>query len=200
MKLTDTQLIVLSESAKRDDRVVAWPAKLKGVAAMKVVAPLLRAKLLEEIKAIGTTAPWRRDEREGFNYGLRLTKAGLKAIAADEEEGGAPSNSAEGRARSRLKAVADGTDTRQPRAKGTSVRANTKQARVLAMLRAKDGATMAAMMSETGWQAHSVRGFLSAVVKKKLGLDLATEGNGEGRTYRIAVPKRQAKSGKARAA
>lgn len=50
-------------------------------------------------------------------------------------------------------------------------RSNTKQARVIAMLRAPAGATIDAMVQATGWQQHSVRGFLAGIVRKKLGLN-----------------------------
>ena len=43
------------------------------------------------------------------------------------------------------------------------------------------------MMDVTGWQQHSVRGFLAGTVKKKLGHTLASEKSGEGRVYRIAA-------------
>jgi Protein of unknown function (DUF3489) len=65
----------------------------------------------------------------------------------------------------------------------------TKHDRVLTLLRSKDGATIAAIARVTGWQLHSVRGFLAGVVKKKLGLDLASEKTKSGRLYRIVGKK-----------
>ena len=65
-------------------------------------------------------------------------------------------------------------------------RANSKQAQVLALLRGADGATIASVMHCTGWQPHTVRGFLAAVVRKKLGLKLVSEKTDGPRVYRIA--------------
>ena len=64
-------------------------------------------------------------------------------------------------------------------------RPDTKQSRIIAMLRAPGGATIAAMMTATEWQPHSVRGFLAGVVRKKLGLNLVIEQTAKGRVYRI---------------
>ena len=64
-------------------------------------------------------------------------------------------------------------------------RANSKKARVLALLRGANGATIATIMRSTGWQPHTVRGFLTAVVRKQLGLRLASEKTKRERGYRI---------------
>jgi hypothetical protein len=64
--------------------------------------------------------------------------------------------------------------------------AGSKQSRVIAMLQSPKGATIAAMMEATGWQPHSVRGFLAGVVRKRLKLKLASKKLDGNRVYQIA--------------
>jgi hypothetical protein len=72
-----------------------------------------------------------------------------------------------------------------PAASKQAARFNTKQDRVIAMLRTPAGATLTSLTAATRWQQHSVRGFLAGVIRKKLGLNLVSEQTDKGRVYRI---------------
>ena len=63
IKLSDTQLVMLSAAAQRDDRCLRPLEKLKGVAAHKVAAKLIAAGLVKEVKARAGTPIWRREEQ-----------------------------------------------------------------------------------------------------------------------------------------
>ena len=63
--------------------------------------------------------------------------------------------------------------------------ASSKQVRLIRMLQSPTGMTIAAMMKETGWQQHSVRGFLAGVVRKKLKLKLNSKKIDGSRVYRV---------------
>jgi Protein of unknown function (DUF3489) len=65
---------------------------------------------------------------------------------------------------------------------------NSKQSRVIAMLQLPSGTTIAAMMKVTGWQQHSVRGFLAGVVRKRLKLKLDSKKVDGNRVYQIKRP------------
>jgi hypothetical protein len=71
-------------------------------------------------------------------------------------------------------------------------RNGTKAALIVEMLRAPAGATIAGMMSATGWQSHSVRGFLAGSVRKRLKLNLISEPSDKGRIYRVKEPRSRA--------
>ena len=76
-----------------------------------------------------------------------------------------------------------------PKAKAEAAlpREFSKKAIVLDLLRRKDGATMAEIAKATDWQAHSIRGFISGNLTKKMGLTVESSKNEAGeRTYRIA--------------
>ena len=66
-------------------------------------------------------------------------------------------------------------------------RENTKQAQIIAMLQRPEGATINQIIEVTGWQPHTIRGVLSGMVRKKLGLNVvSTKAAGGERNYRIA--------------
>jgi hypothetical protein len=72
--------------------------------------------------------------------------------------------------------------------KGSAAREGTKAAKVLDLLKRPSGATLKEIMKSTGWQPHSVRGFLSGAVGKKMGLTIASAKGVDGeRTYSVKV-------------
>ena len=79
------------------------------------------------------------------------------------------------------------TCAENPAAIQTRTRENSKQSQVIAMLRMPEGVTIPQICTATGWKAHSVRGMLSGVFKKKLGLTIVSVKTDAGdRSYRIA--------------
>ena len=85
-------------------------------------------------------------------------------------------------AKSRLAPSANRAETRDEQQEARV----TKHDRVLTLLSQRSGTTIPEMMEATGWQQHSVRGFLAGMVKKKLGFTLtSSKADGELRRYRI---------------
>jgi hypothetical protein len=75
---------------------------------------------------------------------------------------------------------------REPKASGSISREGGKKAEVLALLKRPDGATLKEIMAATNWQAHSVRGFISGALGKKMGLQVESTRREDGeRVYQL---------------
>ena len=156
-----------------------------------------------------------RNEADGRAVLLSITPAGLEAIGIEPagEPAAAPtgdavdyrSTTAPTRPASRRRArrrptapveapkkrgrpkKAAAPSERERRAAPRKTRDDTKQAQLIAMLRRKEGATIAQIVAATGWQPHTVRGAFAGALKKKLGLTVTSEKvEGGERVYRIA--------------
>lgn len=218
MKLSDTQHLILSSASQRTDHAAVLPANLKGGAARKVIDKLLNGKLLQELRAKDEMPVWRRGD-DKRPYSLRITKAGLRAIEVEdgsEASGDGPAAhrvevvtkevpaeakfpERSNRARRRRVKETAGASARTTKASSDRIRPDSKQDRIVVLLRRPEGATLDVLVKETEWQKHSVRGFLAGTVRKKLKLPLLSEKVDGVRTYRIGTAK-SARTKKASAA
>jgi len=83
-KLIDSQLVLLSNAAQREDRMVVPPGHLKGPAATKVLKPLLRSRFIEEVPARNGYPIYRLDPDAG-PIALRVTEKGLSVIGVEPQ-------------------------------------------------------------------------------------------------------------------
>ena len=196
-RLSDTQLVLLSNAAKRDDGALAVPAKLIGDAADAAIKPLLARKFCKAVAKTGQLPLWKHGPAHE-PLSLIITPKGLAAIGVDvagekDDKPPVPSGRAardDGRDHSPRRSERQAVPTPEVRKIGkprADIRQNpnSKIAKVAEMLRKPTGASIKALMSATGWQAHSVRGAISGAVKKKLGLKVTSEVGPKGRFYRI---------------
>ncbi|MCF6317562.1 MAG: DUF3489 domain-containing protein [Marinosulfonomonas sp.] len=164
-KLTETQTLILSRASQQADRIaLPLPDRLRGGAANKVIVPLIKRGLLDEVEAdIRRGEPTWRKTGDGHGITLVITGAGLEAIGVEP--------------------VASEPDPAQAKPKP---RAGTKQALLIEMLEAPDGASIAEISKATKWLPHTIRGAISGALKKRLGLTITSEKvEGRGRTYKI---------------
>ncbi|MGE3897215.1 MAG: DUF3489 domain-containing protein [Variibacter sp.] len=152
------------------DHAVAFPTALKGAVRTAVVRKLLREDLLREASASRGQPVWRMKVKRRLS--LIVTPAGLSIARIHLQTTGiAPCEQClAGR-------VAE---------HGLGVTSTAKKFRILKLLRRPEGATIADLMAETGWRAHSLRGFLAGTVRGRLGLDLRSTVQDGSRVYHVA--------------
>jgi hypothetical protein len=192
--LNDTQLVVLSAAAQRaDGSLLPFPQRptLKGATLSKAIEALCSRKLAVERPIGDDEVEWRHNE-DGRPLGLFITTGGLLALGVDEAQKNGSSHVASTKSRQRKAPSArhprNARKTTPRNAKQRVARAQTKQDLVIQTLRRQCGVSIDDIISKTTWQPHSVRGFLSAVVRKKLKLPLVSEVGKDGvRRYHIAV-------------
>jgi hypothetical protein len=195
IKFTDTQLVLLSAAAQREDRCLVASPTLKGGAAQKVASKLISTGLVKEVKAKSGDPIWRRDEESGASYALKLTAAGAKAIAADDaaepedvgEKGAAVTNRDQAAIPPELEAKdarpAEGME-RAP-ARPSAPRNGSKLAGVVALLERDHGATIDELIAATGWLAHTTRAALTGLRKRGYAVAIDRSDDRRGSFYRI---------------
>lgn len=155
-KLSPAQALLLRTATRRADGRVIPPETLRGGARVKVLAALLQRGWIEPA-----------------DDGHVMTDAGYAAIGLQRP---APLDDVQSM---------DTTDDLQL-LEGIPVRPGTKLAALVMVLRSPQGATSLQLMLATGWQPHSVRGAISGMLRKKLGLNVVLSHNGSGeRVYRV---------------
>lgn len=178
-KLTDTQLIVLSKAAARDDGAAVIPDGMNKAASARVGSSLVARKLLREIRSKPYLPVWREDE-QGRPMSLIITRAGRDAIGVDDGEGAAEPPAA----RTRGKPDASATNAFATAAP----RQGSKQALLIEMLSCNKGATLDRLIEATGWLPHTTRAALTGLRKRGFSIE-RSRGDGESSVYRIVSGK-----------
>jgi Protein of unknown function (DUF3489) len=182
VKLTDAQLVMMSAAGQRKDRCLSAPATIKGAALSQVSAKLAKLGLAREIEAKpGAPMIWRRDEA-GQGYALKLTAAGLKAIAVDE---GSPDAIEPGEAPQPQAKNGVSPDEGGHPARAAAPRDGSKLALMIEHLKRADGATIPNLTEATGWLPHTTRAALTGLRKRGYAVIRERIGAGDS-VYRIS--------------
>lgn len=174
---TETQTLILSAAAQRPGNLaLPLPKALVGAAAKLTVTKMIERGWLQEVEAnLRKGEPLWRETGDGHGTTLIVTDAGLLAIRIEPVV---------------VKTVAavrkHSAEDPAPAHKLPLIRAGTKQATLIQMLRCPEGATIEEIMEATGWLAHTARGALSGALKKKLGLEVSSrKDETRGRVYHL---------------
>ena len=185
-QLSNTQTLILEAAAERETRIaLPLPETLRGGAAAKVVAAMIAKGLLQEVDAdLRRGDPVWRETGDGHGVTLVATDAGLAAIGIEPEDANpAPAGATD----APTEEPAPDTPTEPEAAPKTRTpREGTKQATLIAMLRAPDGATIEEIVAALDWRPHTVRGAIAGALKKKLGLEvISAKVENRGRVYKL---------------
>jgi Protein of unknown function (DUF3489) len=182
VKLTDAQLVMMSAAAEREDRCLSASATIKGAVLSKIGVKLAKLGLAREIGAKPGAPIWRRDDA-GQGYALKLTAAGLRAIAVDE---GSQDATEHGEAAPQPQAKNGvSPDEGGHRARVAAPRDGSKLALVIEHLQRADGATIADLTQATGWLPHTTRAALTGLRKRGYAVIRERIGAGDS-VYRIS--------------
>ncbi len=193
-KLTDTQLVILSAAAQRQDgAVLPLPKSLKvnKAAATTVLKSLLKKGLVAERPAVADAAHW-RETRDGVRTALVITDTGLQAIGVEvDRKTSKQSTPTKARAKKRRGGTAQKPTAAKPKGRKsqTMARQGTKQALLINLLKRKKGATIEAIVETLGWLPHTSRAALTRLRQQGFQIERVRE-DGVSR-YRI-VEDRQA--------
>lgn len=184
--LTDLQAIMLVTAARRSSgNLLPWPRSLASHsdAIPKAVASLLRRRLIEEVE-VKERAHARRSTRKK-HFGLAITEAGRALVTAEERaERGAPAYNVEHEADDSVSAGATPATVEPTATDMAKIRAGTKQALLVDLLKGDAGASLADLAAATDWLPHTVRAALTGLRKRGLAI---TNDKVDGATrYRLA--------------
>jgi hypothetical protein len=196
IKLTETQLLMLSAAAQRTDRYPVPAPNLKVPAAQKIAGKLIDAGLVREIRARAEAPVWRRDDDAGLSYALRLTAAGANAIAIKEnseaehagDDGDTRENVALARSASEELSASPppsaGENGAAPQ-RSSSPRSGSKLAQVVELLLQDRGASIAELIVVTGWLPHTTRAALTGLRKRGFVTAIDRSDKKRGSIYRV---------------
>jgi Protein of unknown function (DUF3489) len=175
IKLTETQLLMLSAAAQREDRCIAAPPSLKGAAAQKIATKLVVAGLAKETRAKRGAHVWRRDDATGLTYALKVTPPGLMMIAIEDAEADDPAVQILPPATAEVPTnIVDHEAAAGNVAVLTAIampREGSKLAAVVGLLRREDGATIDQLADAMGWLPHTTRAALTGLRKRGFEID-----------------------------